>query len=51
MERLNNIDQSIIGKLAFNLATVEECEKILIDECFVVDALHGKKGILEFQFL
>ncbi|TYR82468.1 P27 family phage terminase small subunit [Priestia megaterium] len=43
LEKLNNTDQPIIERLAFNLATVEACEKILIEEGFVVGALHGKK--------
>lgn len=43
LEKLNNTDQPIIERLAFNLATVEECEKVLIKEGFVVEALHGKK--------
>ncbi|UYV53457.1 phage terminase small subunit P27 family [Priestia megaterium] len=43
IEKLNNTDQPIIERLAFNLATVESCERILIEEGFVVEALHGKK--------
>lgn len=43
LEKLNPTDQPIIERLAFNLATVEACEKILVEEGFVVSALHGKK--------
>lgn len=43
IEKLNNTDQPIIERLAFNLATVESCERTLMEEGFVVEALHGKK--------
>ena len=43
LEKLNNTDQPIIERLAFNLATIEACEKILMEEGFVVGALHGQK--------
>lgn len=43
LEKLNNTDQPVIERLAFNLATVEACEKTLIEEGFILDGLHGKK--------
>lgn len=36
-------DHPIIERLAFNLSTVEECEKQLIRDGFVMEGLHGKK--------
>lgn len=36
-------DNKIIRQLAFNLYTVQECEKILLDEGFTVLGPHGKK--------
>ncbi|WP_028390547.1 P27 family phage terminase small subunit [Bacillus cihuensis] len=42
-EKLNATDQPIIEALSFNLATLEECQKILMKEGFVMEGLHGKK--------
>ncbi|MED1104973.1 phage terminase small subunit P27 family [Bacillus paramycoides] len=43
IEKLTPTDHPIIGRLAFNLSTVEECEKQLIRDGFVIEGLHGKK--------
>lgn len=49
VEELNTIDKfdstnrPVIEALAFNLSTLEECQKILMKEGFVIDGLHGKK--------
>lgn len=43
IDKLNPTDQPIIEALAFNLTTLEECQKILLEEGFVMDGLHGKK--------
>ncbi|MFJ7471657.1 phage terminase small subunit P27 family [Peribacillus frigoritolerans] len=41
--KLASTDRPIIEALAFNLSTLEECQKILMKEGFVMDGLHGKK--------
>jgi P27 family predicted phage terminase small subunit len=43
VEKLTPSDQPIVEGLAFNLATLEECQKTLLREGYVIDALHGKK--------
>ncbi|QDP39442.1 phage terminase small subunit P27 family [Radiobacillus deserti] len=43
IDRLNTTDKPIIEGLAFNLSTMEECQKILLKEGFVLEGLHGKK--------
>ncbi|HDX9503247.1 TPA: P27 family phage terminase small subunit [Bacillus thuringiensis] len=43
IEKLDNSYQPIIEGLAFNLREVETCQKILLNEGFVMDGLHGKK--------
>jgi P27 family predicted phage terminase small subunit len=43
IDKLNGTDEPIIGRLAYNLATVEECEKELMKDGFTVMGPHGKK--------
>ncbi|MEV5116677.1 P27 family phage terminase small subunit [Peribacillus frigoritolerans] len=43
IDKLNPTDQPIIERLAFNLATVEACEKELLQDGFTVMGPHGKK--------
>ncbi|MGE1103392.1 P27 family phage terminase small subunit [Peribacillus simplex] len=43
IEKLHTTDQPVIEALSFNLATLEECQKIMLKEGFVMDGLHGKK--------
>ncbi|MCZ0872775.1 P27 family phage terminase small subunit [Peribacillus sp. AS_2] len=43
IDKLNTTDQPIIERLAFNLATVEACEKELFQDGYTVMGPHGKK--------
>ncbi|QAS51827.1 phage terminase small subunit P27 family [Halobacillus litoralis] len=43
IDKLNPTDKPIIEALSFNLATLEDCQKRLFQEGFVVGALHGMK--------
>lgn len=43
LDKLNGTDQPIIERLAFNFATVEECEKLLMKEGFTVAGAHGPR--------
>ncbi|MBK5458046.1 P27 family phage terminase small subunit [Peribacillus sp. TH27] len=43
LNKLNPTDQPIIERIAFNLATIEECEIQLLKDGFVLEGLHGKK--------
>ncbi|PCD07996.1 hypothetical protein CMV16_08100 [Peribacillus simplex] len=52
IDRLNATDQPIIERLAFSLATVETCEKELLQDGLTVMGPHGKKGTSSrFNFL
>jgi P27 family predicted phage terminase small subunit len=42
-DKLNSTDKPIIEALSFNLSTLEECQKILMKEGFIMVGLHGKK--------
>ena len=46
VEKLDDVrdtDKVIIEQLAFNIYTVDECQKILQEQGFVQDGLHGAK--------
>ncbi|MEN3772551.1 P27 family phage terminase small subunit [Priestia megaterium] len=43
LESLNNTDQPIIERLAFNLATIEACEQELFQDGYTIMGVHGKK--------
>ncbi|MFA1710510.1 P27 family phage terminase small subunit [Peribacillus frigoritolerans] len=43
IDKLASTDKPVIEALAFNLSTLEVCQKILIQEGLIMDGLHGKK--------
>ncbi|MDA2218764.1 MULTISPECIES: phage terminase small subunit P27 family [unclassified Bacillus cereus group] len=43
IDKLNPTDQPVIEALAFNLWTLQKCQKTLMEEGFILDGLHGKK--------